>query len=365
MIPYLDLRKINERYEAEFLVKTQEILQRGQYLLGSELELFEKNFATYCGVAHVTGVGSGLDALRLIFDGYKELGLLKPGDEVIVPANTYIASILAIIYSGLKPVLTDTNFNNYNLHALDVKRASTKRTKAVLAVHLYGQITDGRAIREYCDSNGLLLIEDAAQAHGAKEDDHKAGSIGHAAAFSFYPGKNLGCLSDGGAVTTSDSKLAAMITMLRNYGCDKKYYNKVKGINSRLDELQAAFLNLKLRTLDDENMQRRRIAKQYLSEIINEKISLPYYGGSENHVFHVFPVRSAERDRLQKHLLAHGVQTLIHYPVPPHQQEALKGLCHLQLPVSERIHREILSLPCYSTLSNGEVSTIISAVNGF
>lgn len=365
MIPYLDLKKINQPYEEMILEKTQKLLDSGWYILGKEVENFEKNFADYCGTKYAIGVGNGLDALILIFRAYIELGKLKKGDQILVPANTYIASILAIIMSGLEPKLIDTNLENYNLDLDSVKKSTDPKTKGILAVHLYGQITDGNKIRNFANENGILLIEDAAQAHGAKDENRKAGAIGHAAGFSFYPGKNLGCLGDGGMVTTDDSELADCIRVLRNYGSAKKYYNIYKGINSRLDEIQASILNEKLRNLDAENNKRRIVAKRFLNEITNAKIALPDWDVSENHNFHIFAVRVKNREDFQNYLLEKGIQTLIHYPIPPHKQEAMKEFAHLDLPVSETIHKEIISLPCHQMLANDEVDYIINMINEY
>lgn len=365
MIPYLDLKNINLKYESEILEKTRKILHSGHYLLGEELQLFEENFSKFCGTKFCVGVGNGLDALHLIFRGLIESEQLKPKDEILVPSNTYIASILSIISAGLTPKLVDTNLENYNLTLDQIKAHISPETKGILMVHLYGQITDGENIREFADENNLLLIEDAAQAHGATENGTKAGNIGVAAGFSFYPGKNLGCLGDGGAVTTNDENLANCIRAMRNYGSHKKYQNNYKGINSRLDEFQAAVLNLKLKDLDADNHRRQEIAKEYLSKIKNPKIALPSWNGSPHHVFHIFAIRTDNREQLQNYLLENGVQTLIHYPIPPHFQKALAEFSHLKFPVSEQIHREILSLPCHPFLKNNDVEKIINLINHY
>lgn len=365
MIPYLDLKKINEPYEEIILSKTRHMLDSGWYLLGKELESFENNFAAYCGTKYAVGVGNGLDALILIFRTYIELGKLKKGDQILVPANTYIASVLAIMMSGLEPKMVDTNLENYNLDINAVKKGIEPKTKGILAVHLYGQITDGNKIRKFADENGILLIEDAAQAHGAKDGNKKAGAIGHAAGFSFYPGKNLGCLGDGGAITTNDSELANCIRALRNYGSEKKYYNIYKGINSRLDEIQASIVNEKLKNLDSENEKRRAVAKRFLNEITNEKIILPYWDRTENHNFHIFAVRVKNRADFQNYLSEKKIQTLIHYPVAVHKQECMREFAHLDLPVTEKIHDEIISLPCHQMLTEQEVNYIISMINEY
>lgn len=365
MIIYLDLKKINKPYEQEFIRKVESIFESGRYLLGSELIHFEKKFAEYCGTKHCIGVGNGLDALTLIFKGYIELGKLQENDEVIVPANTYIASIFSIINAGLKPKLIDTNLLTYNLDAENIKQHITQDTKAILMVHLYGQITDAENIRNLAKETNLLLIEDAAQAHGAEWNRLKAGAIGDAAGFSFYPGKNLGCLGDGGAVTTNDTELANRIHALRNYGSELKYHNLYKGVNSRLDEIQASFLSIKLRDLDFDNDKRRSIAKKYIKEINNPKIVLPYFDNSKNHVFHIFPIRVENREEFQTYLLEHGVQTLIHYPIPPHRQQAMSEYANLQLPITDIIHKHILSLPLHPMLTSEEIGKIIHLINEY
>ena len=365
MIPYLDLKKINRPYEEAILQKTRDLLQSGWYILGEEVSTFEAEFAQYCGSKFAIGTGNGLEALELIFKAYIQLGRLNKEDEILVPANTYIASILSIMNAGLTPKLIDTNLDNYNFELTTLQKNITPATKGILMVHLYGQITDAENIRRWAKEQNLLLIEDAAQAHGAEENQLKAGNIGDAAGFSFYPGKNLGALGDGGAVTTSDEPLATCIKALRNYGSEKKYQHKYKGFNSRLDEWQAGILSLKLKDLDNDNEKRRSIAKRYLSEIKNPQISLPKWNGSKNHIFHIFGVRVADRASFQDYLLRQGIQTLIHYPTPPHKQEAMKEFSHLSLPISEQIHREIISIPCHQMLKEEEVDYIIKAINDY
>lgn len=365
MIPYLDLHKINEPYQEPFLNRLEGFFKKSRYILGEELSSFEKKFATYCGVNHCMGVGNGLEALTLIFNAYKILGKLKDGDEVLVPANTYIASILSIINAGLKPVLVETNFNNYNLTFDAVQGAMTQSVKAILMVHLYGQVTDAQRIVNFAKEYGLLLIEDAAQAHGAVFGNKKAGAIGNAAGFSFYPGKNLGCLGDGGAVTTDDHDLANCITALRNYGSEMKYHNIYKGINSRLDDIQAIFLSLKLPDLDFDNEKRRGIAKKYLKEIVNPKVMLPSYDGTENHVFHLFVVRTEDREAFQLFLLERGIQTLVHYPIAPHKQQAFSEYASLELPITELIHEQVVSLPLYPMMTSEQIEKVIAVVNEY
>lgn len=365
MIPFLDLKKINQPYEPLLKEKFESFLAGGWYILGNEVKIFEAGFAAYCGVKYCIGVGNGLDALTLILKAYIELGKLRKGDEVIVPANTYIASILAVLQADLVPVLAEPDPDTYNISPIAMEKAVSPKTKAVLAVHLYGQLADMNRIMELAEKHDLLVIEDAAQAHGAVLNGKKAGNIGHAAGFSFYPGKNLGALGDAGAVTTNDEALAKMISALRNYGSEVKYINDFIGVNSRLDELQAGVLNIKLPAVDAENQQRRKIVKRYLAEINNPKIALPYYDGSENHAFHLFVVQTAKRDMLAAYLKENGIGTLIHYPVPPHQQKALPQFHGLSFPITEKIHREVLSIPLHSALTDTEITHIIQMLNQY
>lgn len=392
MIKFLDLHKINAPYEALFQEKFKTVLDKGWYILGNEVEEFERNFAQYCGTKFCIGVGNGLDALTLILKGYIKLGKLQKGDEVLVPANTYIASILAILQADLVPVLVEPNEETFNLDANLLEKQLTFQTKAILVVHLYGQLADMEKINAFAKEHQLLVIEDAAQAHGASVQysdfsdqseivNHsesvrepktqnpkpflKAGNLGHAAGFSFYPSKNLGALGDGGAITTNDSELAKMLFSLRNYGSEVKYQNDFIGVNSRLDEIQAAFLNVKLRHLDNENHRRREIAKRYLAEIKNGKISLPFYDNSENHVFHLFVIRTKNRDDLQNYLTEKGIQTQIHYPIPPHKQKALPHWNHLLFPITERMHEQVLSLPMSPVMTDAEVKEVIRIINRY
>jgi dTDP-4-amino-4,6-dideoxygalactose transaminase len=377
MIAFLDLKKINERYEITFQEKLKLVLENGWYILGNEVETFESNFANYCGTKHCIGVGNGFDALVLIFKGYIQLGKLQKGDEVIVSANTYIASILAILEADLIPVLVEPQLETYNINPDLILEKITSKTRAILAVHLYGQLAEMGAINEIAAKNNLIVIEDAAQAHGANSDYGKSGNVSDAAAFSFYPGKNLGALGDAGAVTTNDDALAKVIQSLRNYGSEKKYHNDCIGVNSRLDELQAAFLNVKLPNLDEENNARRAISKCYLSKIENDKITLPTLSlrgvvrneAKQSHVFHLFVIRTDNRDELRQYLLDNGIQTMIHYPIPPHQQKAFNpdtsGWNNLSFPITEKIHREVLSLPMSSVLTMVEVDFIISILNNY
>jgi dTDP-4-amino-4,6-dideoxygalactose transaminase len=364
MIPFLDLKAINQRFEAEFQSSFQQFLDSGHYILGNQVKLFEANFARYCGAKHCIGVGNGLDALRLILEGYKVLGKLKENDEVLVASNTYIATILAIKQVGLKPVLVEADFDTYNFDLTSLKNLISGKTKAIMPVHLYGQISSMEEILKISKENNLLVIEDAAQAHGAKDTDGKrAGNIGDAAGFSFYPSKNLGAFGDGGAVTTNDDALAEVIEKLRNYGTATKYVNELLGFNSRLDEIQAAFLNVKLPTLDADNERRRAIAKKYISEIKNNKITLPKYDGGENHVFHLFVIRVENRNAFIDYLDRNGIGHLIHYPIPPHKQQALSEFSHLSFPKAEKIHNEVISIPMSPVMIEEEVNQVISVLN--
>lgn len=364
MIKFLDLKKINEPYERAFQEKLQSVLGTGWYVLGTEVTTFENHFAQYCGAQYCIGVGNGLEALELIFKSYIQLGLLQKGDEVIVPANTYIASILSIIHADLIPVLVEPKLETYNINPDLIIEKITAKTRAILVVHLYGQLAEMDQINQIAVENNLLVVEDAAQAHGAICNQKAAIKKPQSSvAYSFYPAKNLGALGDGGAVVTNDSSLAKTIFALRNYGSEKKYYTDYVGINSRLDELQAAFLNVKLPFLNQENKRRREIAQRYLSEIQNDKIILPYWDFSNNHVFHLFVIRTKYRNELQHFLLENGIETLIHYPVPPHKQKAFLDWNQYSFPITEQIHNEVLSLPISPVLTNEEVRCIIETIN--
>lgn len=359
MIKFLDLHKLNQPFESQFLSKTKEFLDKGWYVLGHEVQQFEKSFAQYSNATHCIGVGNGLDALVLILKAYIQLGKLQKGDEVLVPANTYIASVLAILHTDLIPVFVEPNIKTYNINPTLISESITSKTKAILLVHLYGQLAEMNEIIELGLTHNLLIIEDAAQAHGLP-------FIGnHARAFSFYPGKNLGALGDGGAITTNDETLAKVLFSLRNYGSSTKYHNDYMGINSRLDELQAAFLSIKLPHLNAENEARKKVAKRYLSEIKNTKIVLPSCDNFDKHIFHLFVIRTENRDDLQEYLLKNGIETIIHYPIPPHKQKALPNFNHLSFPITEKIHQEVLSLPINSVLSDVEISSIISTLNNY
>ena len=365
MIPFLNLKKINEPFEAAFQQKLKTLIDSGWYILGTEAKHFEANFATYCGTKHCIGVGNGLDALVLIFKAYIQLGKIQKGDEVIVPANTYIASVLAILEADLVPILVEPKLDTYTINSDLILEKITPKTKAILPVHLYGQLCEMEMINSIAKKHNLLVVEDAAQAHGAMCNGIKAGNFGNAAGFSFYPGKNLGALGDAGAITTNDDALAEVLFSMRNYGSKVKYENEIIGVNSRLDELQAAFLNIKLGHLDAENESRRTIAKRYLSEIKNDKIVLPLWDESKIHVFHLFVIRTTDRLVLQNYLKESGIETMIHYPIPPHKQKALSSLNHLIFPITEKIHNEVLSIPLNSTLTDDEINYVISTLNKY
>lgn len=363
MIKFLDLHQINAQYREELSEAFYKVVDSGWYILGEHVKNFEQEFADYCGAEFCIGVANGLDALILIFKAYKELGLMSDGDEIIVPANTYIASLLAISANNLVPILVEPGLDSYNLDSNLIEAKITNKTKGILVVHLYGQIADMKTICEIGKKYNLKVIEDAAQAHGACIDGKKAGNWGDATGFSFYPGKNLGALGDSGAVTTNDKLLADTIRSIANYGSEVKYQNEYKGVNSRLDELQAAFLSVKLKHLDNEIKIRRTVAERYTKEIKNNKVLLPIFNNAENHVWHLFVVRVTERNQFQDYLTNKGIQTIIHYPIPPHKQHAYAALNHLSLPITEQIHNEVISLPISAVLTDFEVSEIINAVN--
>ena len=365
MIPFLDLKNINAQYVVELKDACSRVIDSGWYLMGKELEIFEGQFADYCGTKHCVGVANGLDALTLSLRAWKELGKLQDGDEVIVQANTYIASILAITENNLTPVLVEPNKATFNLCPSIVEAAITSKTKVLLPVHLYGRISPMPELIKIAQEHNLLVLEDCAQSHGAEIAGKKAGNWGDAAAFSFYPGKNIGALGDAGAVTTNDAKLAETVKALGNYGSKKKYENIYQGVNSRLDEIQAAMLSVKLPYLDKEMKQRRHIADRYLNEINNDLITLPSAGKINSHVWHLFVVQCANRDMLQKHLKEQGIQSLIHYPVPPHKQQAYKEWNHLNLPITEKIHQQVLSLPVDPTMNEADITVVVNAINQF
>lgn len=374
MISYLDLEAINRSFEPDLTDALLRAVHSGWYIRGREDQAFEQAFARYIGTTHCVGVGNGLDALTLVFLAWKTMGLMADGDEVIVPANTYIASILSIQRAGLIPVLCEPDPHTYNLDPNQIETLISPRTKAILAVHLYGNCCPMDRIVTIARHYGLKTLEDVAQAHGATWMGRKAGSWADAGAFSFYPGKNLGALGDAGVVTTDDEVLADRVRALANYGSTEKYVHPFRGMNSRLDELQAAILSVKLPRLDVDNARRRALATRYLAELNSEVVKLPEVDlsaeeelrhGGFTHVFHIFPVLCADRIELQRHLADCGIQTLVHYPIAPHHQKSMVEYASLSFPVSERIHREELSLPLYPTMTEEQVDAVIRAVNGF
>jgi len=369
MINFLDLKALNLKYKAELIDACTRVIDSGWYIGGQELEKFEQNFANYCGTQFAIGVANGLDALILTFRAWKELGKFQDGDEVIVPANTYIASILAITANNLTPVLVEPDEQSLNISVDAIRSAITEKTKVILAVHLYGQLADMPKIMQIAQQHNLLVLEDSAQAHGAQINGKKAGNWGNASGFSFYPGKNLGALGDAGAITTNDAELAQTLQALRNYGSHEKYKNLFVGVNSRLDEIQAAMLDVKLKYLDEEVVKRRQIAALYLSQIQNPFMTLPLTGVDaqqyEQHVWHLFVIQSEYRNELQNYLKENGVQTLIHYPIPPHKQQAYKEWNNLSFPITERIHAQVLSLPMGPTQTLEETHKVIDLCNAF
>jgi len=371
MIPFLDLKAINAQYRDELVQACARVIDSGWYIQGAEIKAFEQEFAEYCGTKHCIGVANGLDALILVLRAWKEMGKLKEGDEVIVPANTYIASILAITENRLTPVLVEPNPATYNISPANIRAAITEKTKAIVAVHLYGQLADMPEIMSIANEHDLLVLEDSAQAHGAAINGRKAGNWGHASGFSFYPGKNLGALGDAGAVTTDDDELAQTIRALGNYGSHKKYENLYQGVNSRLDEIQAAMLRVKLKHLDVETKRRREIADAYNSGIKNPAVVLPIHNPELNiqnyqaHAWHLFVIRTQYRSALQQHLNEQGVQTLIHYPIAPHKQQAYKEWNEQSYPLTEAMHQEVLSLPISPVMTGEQVQAVIAAINSF
>jgi dTDP-4-amino-4,6-dideoxygalactose transaminase len=366
MIKFLDLKPINDSFEPELSQSIKRVLNSGWYLLGNEVLNFEQEYAIYTETKYCVGVGNGLDALRLILKAYIEMGVMQEGDEIIVPANTYIASILAITDNRLVPVLVEPDINTYNIDPFKIEEKITERTKGIMLVHLYGQNAMQPKIQQLVDKYNLKLIEDNAQASGAFYAENRTGSLGDAAAHSFYPGKNLGALGDGGAVTTNDEKLAKVIRAIANYGSNKKYVNDYQGLNSRLDEIQAAILRVKLKRLDDDNRKRQEIAKYYLENITNPEILLPKVSDYGNdHVWHLFVIRHKQRNKLQEYLLENEIQTLIHYPIPPHKQNAYEEWNDLSFPITEKIHNEVLSLPISPIMINDDFRRIVEIINLF
>ena len=361
MIKFLDLHKINERFRNEIDERIRGVLDSGWYLQGRENERFASDFAAYCGTRYALGVANGLDALNLIIRGYG----WGVGDEIIVPANTFIATILAISENGCTPVLVEPDIRTYNIDPDRIEAAITPKTKAIFVVHLYGQAVQMDRVWQIAEKYGLKIVEDAAQAHGAMYRGRRTGNLGDAAGFSFYPGKNLGALGDAGGITTNDFELYERCKAIANYGSDRKYHHIYKGVNSRLDEIQAAILDVKLVHLDGDNARRREIADRYRSEIKNPLITLPQIYDDKSHVWHIFAVRTLNRDTLAAYLEREGIQTNIHYPTPPHLQGAYSEWANRSYPISEKIHLEILSLPMSPVMTDDEVSQVIRAVNSF
>ncbi|PMG99003.1 DegT/DnrJ/EryC1/StrS family aminotransferase [Vibrio lentus] len=365
MIPFLDLNAINRQYSDELKQACSRVIDSGWYIMGNELKAFEAEFSEYCDSKFTLGVANGLDALVLVLRAWKEMGKLQDGDEVIVPANTYIASVLAISANNLTPILVEPDERTFNLTSKGIRKHITAKTKVILPVHLYGQIAPMDEIMQIAEEFNLLVLEDCAQSHGSTLYGKKAGTWGHAGAFSFYPGKNLGALGDAGAVITNDEELAEFIDALRNYGSHEKYKNQFKGVNSRLDEIQAAMLRVKLRHLNFEISRRQDIANRYMSEISNPLIRLPKVSHKVSHVWHLFVVCCENRNALQSWLFERGVQTLIHYPIPPHKQMAYKELNELSRPITELIHQQVLSLPLDPTMDDETVTKVVELVNNF
>ena len=366
MIKFLNLNAIIQSFEPELSNAIKKVIDSGWYLLGNEVKSFENNYRKFIGTKHCIGVGNGLDALRLIIRGYLELGIFAEGDEIIVPANTYIATILSITDNRLKPVFVEPDISTYNIDPFKIEEKITKKTKGIMIVHLYGQNAMHTEIERLVKKYELKLFEDNAQSTGAFFENKRTGSLGDAAGHSFYPGKNLGALGDGGAITTNDDQLAVVVRGLANYGSNKKYNNDYKGLNSRLDEIQAAVLDIKLKRLDTDNNNRREIANYYIKKIKNNNIILPKpLGSKNNHVWHLFVIRTKNRNHLQEYLLKNGIQTIIHYPIPFHKQLAYKEFSNLSFPITEVIHEEVLSLPLDQTKKRVELDTVIKVINEY
>lgn len=366
MIKFLDLQKINAQYADELKAVASRVIDHGWFLQGRENEAFEGQMRELIGAEHIVNLANGLDALRLILRAYIEMGVIKAGDEVIVPANTFIASVLAITDNGLKPVFVEPELETYNIDIDRIEAAITPQTKAIMVVHLYGRTVWSEQLETIAKRYGLKIIEDNAQAIGAEYNGVRTGNLGDAAGFSFYPGKNLGALGDSGAVATNDGELARIVRALGNYGSKVKYHSEYAGMNSRMDEIQAAFLGVKIKFLEAENQRRREIADYYCNNITNQRITLPAKALNPlEHVYHLFVVRSDSRDELQQYLAENGIQTLIHYPIPPHKQQCYSEYNHLRLPITEKIHGEVLSLPISAVLTNEEVIKVIEAINNF
>lgn len=365
MIPFLNFKDLNINYKTELIDALSDVIDSGHYILGKKVQSFEEKFSNDCGTKHTIGVGNGLDALTIIIRGYKELGIFKEGDEILVPANTYIASIIAITENRLRPVLIEPDIETYNINVELLEKHITERTKGIMTVHLYGRVSYSEKMKNVAEKYGLKIIEDASQSAGAEYKRRKAGNLGDACGISFYPSKNLGALGDAGAITTNDEALAEVVRSLRNYGSEKKYYNKRLGVNSRLDELQAAILEVKLKYLNKDNDIRISIAKKYLENIKNLKIILPKSVEDRSHVWHLFVIRVDNRKRFMKYMYENGVDTMIHYPVPPHKQKAYRVWNDKSYPITEKIHKEVVSLPLHPNLSEKDINIIIHACNSY
>lgn len=365
MIKFLDIQKINTQYHVELKKVAADVIDSGWYLLGEKVKQFETELVSFQGGGNAIAVANGLDALRLIFKAYIEMGVMQKGDEIIVPANTYIASILAITDNDLVPVLVEPNLDTFNLNFDLIESKITSKTKAIMVVHLYGRVCWSDKLNQLTNKFKLKIIEDNAQAIGAKWKGIRTGNLGDAAGFSFYPGKNLGALGDSGAVTTKDPELAKTIRALSNYGSLQKYINEYIGLNSRMDEIQAAFLSVKLKYIEEENARRQQIANYYITNIKNTKITIPEQGLINEHVWHLFVIRSYEREKLQEYLLKNGIQTLIHYPIPPHKQNCYHNFNHLNLPITEKIHNEVISLPISPVMENNDIVKICEIINNY
>lgn len=366
MIKNIDLQKVTEKYQEELRIAVNRVFDSGWYLQGKENEIFERNYAQYIGVNHCVGVGNGLDALRIIFRAYIEMGVMSPGDEVIVPANTYIASILAITDNHLVPVLVEPDINTYQIDAALIDEAVTEKTKAILLVHLYGQCAFNETIEQVCIKYNLKLVEDNAQAHGCfYKGERKTGSLGHAAGHSFYPTKNMGAFGDAGAITTNDPELARLVRTLANYGSSVKYVFDYCGYNSRLDEIHAAILDVKLKYIDQDNAHRKNAAQYYINNINHPDIVLPKVADYAAHVFHIFAIRTEKRDHLLQYLTENGVHVVIHYPIPPHKQKCYQQWNHLYLPVTELIHNQEISLPMSPVITENEFKRVVELINNW
>jgi len=372
MVKFYDLKKVNDSFEPDLSAAIKRVIESGWYLLGTEVKEFEREYSEFIGTRHCIGVANGLDALRLILRAYIEMGIMKPGDEIIVPANTFIASVLSITENHLVPVFVEPDIATYNIDPFKIEEKINSRTRGIMIVHLYGQNAMNEEIQRLVDKYGLKLIEDNAQAHGCMFHNRRTGTFGHSSGHSFYPGKNLGALGDGGAVTTDDDEFADLVRTIANYGSKTKYHNQYKGLNSRLDEIHAAILRVKLRRLDHDNMRRDEIASFYIKNIKSPDISLPVLtydnksvSALKSHVWHLFVILHPDRDKLQKYLSDNDIQTLIHYPIPPHKQQAYNELNHLNLPITEKIHKEILSLPISPVMDKNEMNYVVGALNSF